>query len=81
MRLIKIFKCNLNIVIQHQWRSLIGRVKIFWSNQKPKTPKKSYVLQVAKEIISFEATTYQKAISYSIAKEWAMAMNEKMESL
>lgn len=29
----------------------------------------SYVLQVAKEIISFEATTYQKAISYSKAEE------------
>ena len=40
----------------------------------------SYVLQVAEEINSFKQTTYQEAISYFEAKEWMMAMNEKMES-
>jgi len=40
----------------------------------------SYVLQVVKEIYSFEPTTYQEEISCSEAEEWMMAMNEEIES-
>jgi len=41
----------------------------------------SYAPQVAKEINSFEPTTYQEAISNSEVEERMMVMNEKMETL
>ena len=41
----------------------------------------SYALQVAIEIDSFKPTTYQEVISCSETKQWAMAINEDMESL
>jgi len=41
----------------------------------------SYALQIAKEINSFEPTTYHEAISFSKDKKWTIAMNEGMESL
>ena len=38
----------------------------------------SYALHVAKEIDSFEPTTYQEAISYFKVEEWTMDMNKEM---
>ena len=96
MRLIRIFKCILNIKIQHLLRGLTGQVATIRSSSKPQHPEShkgkskllkdmayimSYALQVAIEIDSFKPTTYQEAISCFKAKEWMMAMNEEMESL
>ena len=41
----------------------------------------SYALLVAKEIISFEPTTYLEEIFCSESKKWTMTINEEMESL
>ena len=98
MRLIRIFKCTLNIRIQHQLRELTRRVKTIQNNPKPQHPEsdigKSKLLkdmaliqylmryrQIEEHIDSFEPTTYQEVISYFEVEEWAVTINEDMDSL